>query len=204
MAKTATNTLVGLRVQDGKLAITNRALLPEWSGEGDERREITLDELLHMTSGLDFKEDYDGDDGDVRARCLFFEGDKSGFAAAEKPSRTLRARTGTIQAAPPTSSPAFCIDTFAEMRQDYLRYPRERLFEPLGMHSAVFRARCRRHLRRLILPLRHGARLGAARPFVFARRRMAGPAFASRRLGCLQRDAGACTRLTGAMVRRYG
>ena len=58
MAKTATNTLIGLRVQDGKLAITNRALLPEWQGDGDGRREITLDELLHMTSGLEFSEDY--------------------------------------------------------------------------------------------------------------------------------------------------
>ena len=83
MAKTATNTLVGLRVQDGKLAITDRELLPEWRGEGDKRGDITLDELLRMTSGLDFKEDY-GAAGDA-GRMLFVEGDKSGFAAAKKP-----------------------------------------------------------------------------------------------------------------------
>ncbi|HSB59963.1 MAG TPA: serine hydrolase, partial [Methyloceanibacter sp.] len=83
MAKTATNALAGLRVEDGKLVRTDKDLLKDWRGEGDQRRrDITLDELLRMTSGLAFSEDYDSDDGDAR-QMLYIKGDKSGFAAAK-------------------------------------------------------------------------------------------------------------------------
>ena len=59
MTKAALNALVGLRVKDGKLAVTARVLLPEWRGEGDKRRGISLDDLLRMSSGLAFDESYD-------------------------------------------------------------------------------------------------------------------------------------------------
>jgi CubicO group peptidase (beta-lactamase class C family) len=132
MAKTAINTLVGLRVKDGKLAVTNKARLPEWS---DGRREITLDELLHMTSGLEFSEDY-GPGGDA-GKMLFIEGDKSGYAAA----KDLKHAPGTYwdYSSGTTNIIARVLrQSFAdEDEQEYLRYPRERLFEPIGMQSAV-------------------------------------------------------------------
>jgi CubicO group peptidase (beta-lactamase class C family) len=134
MAKTATNTLVGLRVQDGKLAVTKRALLPEWSGEGDGRSEITLDDLLHMTSGLDFKEDY-GAGGDA-GRMLFIEGDKSEFAAAKKPLAHPPGTYWDYSSGTTNIIARVLRETFAD-EQEYLRFPRERLFEPIGMYSAV-------------------------------------------------------------------
>jgi CubicO group peptidase (beta-lactamase class C family) len=137
MAKTATNTLVGLRVQDGKLAITKRALLPEWSDKDDWRSEITLDELLHMTSGLAFKEEYNAENSDVR-QMVYLEGDKSGYAA----KKNLEHAPGTYwyYSSGTTNIIARVLrDTFAdEDDQGYLRYPRERLFVPIGMSSAVF------------------------------------------------------------------
>jgi CubicO group peptidase (beta-lactamase class C family) len=137
MTKTATNTLVGLRVQDGKLAITKGALLPEWSGEGDARSEITLDELLHMTSGLAFNEDYNADDSDVR-KMVYLEGDKSGYAA-KKDLEHLPGTYWSYSSGTTNIIARILRRTFAdEDDQDYLRYPRERLFEPLGMSSAVF------------------------------------------------------------------
>lgn len=133
MAKTATNTLTGLRVHDGKLAITNRALLLEWQGDGDGRREITLDELLHMTSGLEFSEDY-GPGGDA-GNMLFIKGDTSGYAA----KMTLENAPGTHweYSSGTTNIIARVLrQSFAD-EKEYLRYPRERLFEPIGMQSAV-------------------------------------------------------------------
>ncbi|MGH9808858.1 MAG: serine hydrolase domain-containing protein, partial [Terriglobia bacterium] len=50
MSKAALNALVGIRANDGKLALTDRALLPEWRHAGDRRRDITLDDLLRMSS----------------------------------------------------------------------------------------------------------------------------------------------------------
>jgi len=133
MAKTATNALVGLRVQDGKLATTNRELLPEW--KSDARSEITLDELLRMTSGLSFKEDY-GLEGDA-GKMLFVESDKSGYAAAKKPLAHPPGTYWDYSSGTTNILARVLRRTFAD-EQEYLRYPRERLFEPLGMRSAVF------------------------------------------------------------------
>src|SRR5882724_1897052 len=55
-AKSITQALVGLLVKDGKLDISAPADVPEWAQ--DARAEITLDQLLRMSSGLKFIEDY--------------------------------------------------------------------------------------------------------------------------------------------------
>lgn len=132
MAKTVTNALIGLRVLDGKISPTDQALLPEWK---DDRRQISLSQLLCMTSGLEFNEDYDSDSSHVR-QMLFIEGDKSGFAAAKtlqySPGKKWSYSSGTTNILARILRQSFSSET------DYLRFPRERLFGPLGMQSAVF------------------------------------------------------------------
>jgi CubicO group peptidase (beta-lactamase class C family) len=133
MAKTVTNALIGLRVLDGKIRLTDQALLPEW--KHDRRRQITLSQLLCMTSGLEFDEDYDSRRSDVR-RMLFMEGDKSGFAATKplqhSPGEKWSYSSGT------TNILARILRQSFTSENDYLQFPRERLFGPLGMQSAVF------------------------------------------------------------------
>jgi CubicO group peptidase (beta-lactamase class C family) len=134
MTKGALNALIGLRVKDGKLAITDRALLPEWRGEGDRRRDISLDDLLHMSSGLAFNESYDDPLGDV-TEMLFVTGDMAKLAAskplAHPPGTNWDYSSGTS-----VIIARILRDSFAT-EDDYLRYARERLFGPLGMQSAV-------------------------------------------------------------------
>ena len=81
MTKGALNALIGMRVKDGKMALTDRALMPEWRGEGDKRSDISLDQLLRMSSGLAFDESYDNPLADVTV-MLFARGDMAKFAAA--------------------------------------------------------------------------------------------------------------------------
>jgi hypothetical protein len=135
MAKTVTNALIGLRVLDGKISTADQALLPEWRGEDDRRQQITLSQLLCMTSGLEFSEDYDSRSSDIR-RMLFIEGDKSAFAAAKRlqypPGEKWSYSSGTTNILARILRQSFSSET------DYLRFPRERLFGPLGMQSAVF------------------------------------------------------------------
>ena len=50
MGKSITQALVGILVRQGKLDIYEPAQVPEW--QNDARREITLDQLLRMSSGL--------------------------------------------------------------------------------------------------------------------------------------------------------
>jgi CubicO group peptidase (beta-lactamase class C family) len=64
MAKSMTHALVGIAQMDGLLDIGKSNLLPDWAN--DERRNITLQQLLQMRSGLSWIEDYvDGDSSDV-------------------------------------------------------------------------------------------------------------------------------------------
>jgi len=134
MTKGAMNALIGLRVKDGNLAISDQALLPEWRGQGDSRGGISLDDLLRMSSGLAFDESYDDPLGDV-TEMLFVKNDMAKFAASKRlihpPGTYWDYSSGTS-----VLLARVLRETFAS-EADYLRYPRERLFGPLGMTSAV-------------------------------------------------------------------
>ena len=53
VAKSITGTLVGIAVKQGAVAVAAPARIPEWAAaSGDPRRQITLDNLLRMASGL--------------------------------------------------------------------------------------------------------------------------------------------------------
>jgi CubicO group peptidase (beta-lactamase class C family) len=80
MGKSIANAMVGRLVADGTLALEDADLRPEWSG--DERRAITLEQLLTMTDGLDFEEVYDP--GTDATQMLFTVGSTADFAA-DKP-----------------------------------------------------------------------------------------------------------------------
>jgi CubicO group peptidase (beta-lactamase class C family) len=81
VAKSVTHALCGIAVRDGVLDLDAPAAVPAW--RGDERRHITVRQLLTMTSGLSFREDYvDGEASDV-IEMLFGAGkeDVATFAA---------------------------------------------------------------------------------------------------------------------------
>ena len=64
MAKSMTHALVGIAQMDGLLNVAESHLRPEW--QSDDRRNVTLQQLLEMRSGLSWVEDYvDGDASDV-------------------------------------------------------------------------------------------------------------------------------------------
>jgi CubicO group peptidase (beta-lactamase class C family) len=134
MTKAALNALVGLRVKDGKLDLADKGLLPQWRGDSDKRRDISLDNLLRMSSGLVFNERYDDPLADV-TQMLFVAGDQARFAAAKEldhPPGTYWHYSGGTSAII-----AYILRATFATEGDYLRYPRERLFGPLGMKSAI-------------------------------------------------------------------
>lgn len=134
IGKGVMNALIGLRVKDGKLGLGDTALMPEWHGKDDPRRAITLDELMRMTSGLAFDESYGNTESDV-VRMLFVAGDKAAFAA-DKPLLFPPGAHWAYSSGTTTILAGVLRETFGEER-DYLRYPKTRLFAPLGMRSAV-------------------------------------------------------------------
>jgi CubicO group peptidase (beta-lactamase class C family) len=65
MAKSITSCLVGILVREGRLDISRPIPVKEWSA-GDQRRRITIDQMLRMTDGLRFREAEDLGDGAIR------------------------------------------------------------------------------------------------------------------------------------------
>jgi CubicO group peptidase (beta-lactamase class C family) len=136
-AKSITQALAGVLVHDGALDIRAPADVPEWAG--DARARITLDHLLRMSSGLKFVEEYDpsGPASDVIA-MLFGEGkeDVAGYAASlpliHAPGTFWSYASGTSNIISRILSRR--VDAFGA---DFERFMRARLFEPLGITSAI-------------------------------------------------------------------
>lgn len=53
LAKSWTHALAGILVRRGALALDSPVAVPEWQSEDDPRRDITLRQMLNMTSGID-------------------------------------------------------------------------------------------------------------------------------------------------------
>jgi len=81
VAKSFTNALIGILVGQGKLNVSDPAPIAEWHGAGDPRAAVTLDDLLRMSSGLEFEENYTKIKSDTTFQ--FIGGDLAGFSAAK-------------------------------------------------------------------------------------------------------------------------
>ncbi len=136
MAKSFTNVLVGILVRQGKLDIKGPAPVPEWKSAGDPRRDITVDQLMRMSSGLDWYEEYAAHPVSDVNRMLFLEPDHAAYAAAKKlaaPPDTLWSySSGT------TNIVSRIIRDVLGSREAYWVFPRLELFNKIGMRSAVF------------------------------------------------------------------
>lgn len=131
MTKTVTAAIVGTLIRDGRLSLDQDGLRGIWVG--DARAEITLADLLSMSSGLEFNEDY-GDVTDV-TRMLYFEPEMAGFAADKEPAAP-RGERFSYSSGTSVLVSRIWQDVF-DAPADAVRWPREELFGPLGMTSAI-------------------------------------------------------------------
>ncbi len=127
MTKSVTAGLIGVLIEQGRLALDQRAGWPP----GDARAAIKISDLLSMTSGLRFNEGY-GAVSDV-TRMLFLESDMAAFARAQP----LEHPVGAVWSY--SSGTAVILARIFEDAAGAapLALARERLFEPLGMTSAL-------------------------------------------------------------------
>jgi len=139
MTKSMTSAMIGVLVKQGKLDVKAPAPVAAWQGEGDPRGAITLDQLLRMSSGLEFAEEYFNYTSDV-TEMLFRRGDSAALAAA-KPlaydpdthwaysSGTTNIIQGIIRDAVGGGRP----DNLA----NYWNFPREEIWHKIGMTHAT-------------------------------------------------------------------
>ena len=137
-AKSITHALIGILVRAGKIDIHAPADVPEWQGADDPRREITLDQLLRMSSGLKFAEDYvDAGVSDV-IEMLFGAGaddvaaHAANFPLEHTPNSHWSYSSGT------TNIVARCAArALAEHGEAFRAFMFRELFTPLGMTSPL-------------------------------------------------------------------
>jgi CubicO group peptidase (beta-lactamase class C family) len=127
MAKSVTNLMAGRLVQQGRIALADTRLRPEWT---DQRARISLDHLLRMTSGLQWDETYAL--GTPITRMLYLERDMGGYAAslptAHPPGSYQLYSSGT------TNIVCQILQERSGLGADIAS---QLIFEPLGMSSAV-------------------------------------------------------------------
>lgn len=127
MTKSVTNLLLGRLVVEGVVGLEDDDLRPEWD---DERADITITELGQMTSGLEWDEAYDL--GTPITQMLYREPDMAGYVASQPAAHP----PGTDQQYSSGSTTLLC-SILGEAAGVSADLPREQLFAPLGLSSAV-------------------------------------------------------------------
>lgn len=135
MTKSVTDALIGIRVRQGKMNPNAPMNLQGWQAAGDPRAAITLNQMLQMSSGLQWNEESPDYLNDM-TRMLFRESNMAGFAArasvVEAPGKDWVYSSGT------TNLICQALRNSFEEDREYWEFPRRELFDPLGMSSAVF------------------------------------------------------------------
>jgi CubicO group peptidase (beta-lactamase class C family) len=144
MAKTVTAAMIGMLVADGRLRLDEPAPVPAWQRPGDPRGEITLRQLLQMRSGLSHTEAGDPIYQSGEVRMLFLDGrdDMARWAEAQpleaEPGRHWEYSTATTVILADIATRALTRSPDPATRRTAMAdYLRSRLFEPVGMTSAL-------------------------------------------------------------------
>jgi len=134
VAKSFTNAMAGLLVREGKLDVNKPLGLKEWAG--DERKNITISNLLHMNSGLEFNEEYSKIMLTDITTMLTKKGDMAAFATSKK--QLVRPDSIWNYSGGSTNIIEDYLHNYFESNDEYLAFPRKALFSRIGMQSAVF------------------------------------------------------------------
>jgi CubicO group peptidase (beta-lactamase class C family) len=130
MAKSVTNSLIGILVRDGKLSLNDAAPFAEW--RNDNRANLTINNLMQMSSGLNWEENYSKPSD---ATNMLFKTKDAGLFASHA---TLTREPGKVfQYSSGTSNMLAWIVRNAVGDSAYYTFATERLFKKTGMHSMI-------------------------------------------------------------------
>jgi len=132
MAKSFTHALLGIMVKKGLMDVNKPADIDEW--KNDKRANISIANLMHMNSGLEWNEDY-GNASDVNV-MLHQKADMAKYAYNKpldvSPDSLWHYSSGS------TNIVSYLIRKKLNNDAEYFAFPRKELFNPIGMRSAVF------------------------------------------------------------------
>jgi CubicO group peptidase (beta-lactamase class C family) len=131
MTKSLTGTYFGILQKQGKIDINKPAPIAEW--KNDERAKITINDLLHMNSGLEWNEDY-SKISDVTQ--MLFQAEDMTKSQAEKPA-AFKPNTHWNYSSGTTNLLSGILRKQFKTHQDYLDFWYSGLLDRIGMNSAL-------------------------------------------------------------------
>lgn len=131
MTKSITGTLFGILQKQGKIDINKPAVITEW--KNDNRAKITVNDLLHMNSGLEWEEKYDKI---CDATKMLFNAEDMPRVQLEKPA-AFAPNTHWNYSSGTTNLLSGIIRNQFKTHQEYLDFWYSALLDKIGMHSAV-------------------------------------------------------------------
>jgi CubicO group peptidase (beta-lactamase class C family) len=133
MTKSVVNALIGILTQQGLVTPSMPAPIPEWRGGSDPRREIEVEHLMRMTSGLALDETNTG--FDPASQMLYLHNDMAGFAV--KAAVVAPPGTRWAYSSPTTQLLARIIRDAVGGPEQTLAFAWRELFNPLGMRNVT-------------------------------------------------------------------
>jgi hypothetical protein len=133
MTKSVVNALIGLLTQQGRISPSLPAPIPEWRASTDPRREIEVEHLLRMTTGLALDETNSG--FNVSSQMVYLHNDMAGFAV--KAAMIAPPGTRWAYSSPTTQLLARIIRDITGGPEQTLAFAWRELFNPLGMRDVT-------------------------------------------------------------------
>lgn len=134
MTKSITSTIFGILQHQGKMDVNAKAPISAW--QNDDRKEITIHNLLQMNSGLEWDENYDRISD--ATTMLFLERDMAKMQMEKplsgKPNESWNYSSGT------TNLLSGILRKQFGSHQEYLDFWYSDLIDKIGMHSMVLEA----------------------------------------------------------------
>ncbi|AWI25194.1 serine hydrolase domain-containing protein [Flavobacterium pallidum] len=131
MTKSITATMFGVLQKMGKIDINKPAPVAEW--QNDNRAKITLNDLLHMNSGLEWEENYETI---CDATTMLFEAEDMGKVQLQKPA-AFAPDTHWNYSSGTTNLLSRILRNRFKTHQEYLDFWYAAFIDKIGMHSMV-------------------------------------------------------------------
>lgn len=131
MTKSITSSAFGVLVKQGKIDIYKPAPVAEW--QNDERKKITINDLLHMNSGLEWEENYNTI---CDATKMLFQAEDMGKVQLDKPAQ-FKPNTHWNYSSGTTNLLSLILKRQFKTQQEYLDFWYNAVIDKIGMSSMI-------------------------------------------------------------------
>lgn len=131
MTKSITSSAFGVLARQGKIDIYKPAPVAEW--QNDERKNITINDLLHMNSGLEWEENYNTI---CDATKMLFLAEDMGKVQLDKPAQ-FKPNTHWNYSSGTTNLLSLILKRQFKTQQEYLDFWYSAVIDKIGMNSMI-------------------------------------------------------------------